>query len=223
LAKKILIIENEGLIAGLLSRALQQKGFTITTLEPSDALGRVRKRGTSLVLWEAPSTVPDAVATCKSLRDLTTAPIVALVDSPIEFENVDGVECVVKPLNFRDLLATVESTLKLQTSRTKRRPRVLRCGDLALDLRTHRLTKGKEQHHLTPKEYSLLAMFMRNQGQVLTHKAIMKKVWKTDYTKDLRTLHVHVSWLRKKIEDTPKQPMLLRTVRGVGYRFEGKP
>jgi DNA-binding response OmpR family regulator len=62
-------------------------------------------------------------------------------------------------------------------------------------------------------------MLMAHPGKVLTHEAIMKKVWETDYTEDLRTLHVHVSWLRKKIEDDPKQPVRLRTVRGVGYRF----
>ena len=81
MTKEILIIENEGLIAGLLRRALQQKGFTITSVDPEDAPRRIRRRGTSLVLWEAPNTSAESVRSCRFLRDLTTAPFVALVES----------------------------------------------------------------------------------------------------------------------------------------------
>ena len=223
MAKEILIIENEGLIAGLLSRTLVRKGYNIAVLEHSEALKRVRKRKASLVLLEAPTAASEAARTCQALRDLTTAPIIVLVEPSIELDPVEGVECLRKPLDFRQVLATVEDALRRQRKRTKRKPRVLRCGDLSLDLQTRRLTKGEHCHHLTPKEFLLLQMFMSHPGQVLTHKAIMKEVWSTDYLDDLRTLHVHISWLRKKIEDNSKQPALLRTLRGVGYRFEGKP
>jgi two-component system alkaline phosphatase synthesis response regulator PhoP len=101
--------------------------------------------------------------------------------------------------------------------------RFLRCGNLSLDLRTQCLTKGQQRYRLTPKEFLLLKMFMSKPGQVLSHKAIMKEVWYTDYLGDTRTLYVHVNWIRKKIEDMPGSPVSLRTVRGVGYRFEVKP
>lgn len=73
---------------------------------------------------------------------------------------------------------------------------------------------------LTPKECALLQAFMNNGGKVLTRKFLMKKVWDTDWMEDTRTLDVHVRWLREKIEDNPSKPVYLRTVRGVGYRFE---
>jgi len=223
MAKEILIIENEGLVAGLLSKTLLRKGYEITVLEHREALKRVRKRKANLVLLEAATATTEAAKTCRALRDLTSAPIIVLGDSPIDLDDVEGIECLTKPLDFRQVLSVVEDALRRQRKRTKRKPRVLRCGELTLDLPTRRLTNGEQRYRLTPKEFLLLQMFMSNPGQVLSHKAIMREVWSTDYLDDLRTLYVHVSWLRSKIEDEPKQPVLLRTVRGVGYRFEGKP
>ncbi len=218
MAKHILIVENEGLIAGLLSRSLSQKGYDLTVLEPEDALTRVRLRKTSVVLVDGPPTTDQTESICQSLRSLTSAPIVILAESPPDFE-MDGVACLTKPLDVREFLAAVEGAVTHRGRRASRARQVLRRGELILDLRTRRLIRGEQRFRLTPKEHALLAMFMRHPGQVLNHEAIMKEVWDTDYTDDLRTLHVHVSWLRKKIEDDPKQPERLRTVRGVGYRF----
>jgi DNA-binding response OmpR family regulator len=223
MAKEILIIENEGFIAGLLSKSLLRKGYDISILEHDDALKRARKHKASLVLLEAPASGAEASKTCRFLRDATAAPIIALTESPAHLEEIDGVECLTKPVVFRELLKTVENTLKRQRGPRKRRVHVLRCGNLALHLKNHSLIKGDDRYRLTPKEFSLLKLFMRNPGKVLTHKAIMKHVWNTDYLDDLRTLYVHVSWIRKKIEDAPEKPSYLRTVRGVGYRFETKP
>jgi DNA-binding response OmpR family regulator len=93
-------------------------------------------------------------------------------------------------------------------------------GDLALDPDRGTLQKGERAMQLRPKECALLALFMRNRGKVLRRPEIMQKVWDTDYLDDTRTLNVHVCWLRAKIEDDPHHPCYLRTVRGVGYRFD---
>jgi len=223
MAKEILIIENEGFIAGLLSKSLLRKGYSISILEHDDALRRARKHKASLVLLEAPASGAEASKTCRFLRDATAAPIIALTESTAQLEEMDGVECLTKPVVFRELLKTVENALKRQRGPRKRKVQVLRCGNLALHLKNHRLVKGDARYRLTPKEFLLLKLFMRHPGKVLTHKAIMKHVWNTDYLDDLRTLYVHVSWIRKKIEDAPQKPTYLRTVRGVGYRFETKP
>jgi two-component system alkaline phosphatase synthesis response regulator PhoP len=91
---------------------------------------------------------------------------------------------------------------------------------LIFDPVTRTLNKGQTRCRLRPKEAALLAFFIRNSGRVLSRQEIMKAVWDTDYVGDTRTLNVHVRWLRLKIEDDPGNPRLLRTVRGVGYRFE---
>lgn len=97
----------------------------------------------------------------------------------------------------------------------------LECADLALDLSTRYLTKGNGgPQRLTPKLCRLLATFIRNRGQVLTREFLMQEVWETKYYGDTRTLEVHVSWLRAKIEDDRASPRYLHTVRGVGYWFD---
>lgn len=99
-------------------------------------------------------------------------------------------------------------------------PKILRSGDLSLNLENCQLTKGNENRRLTPKECKLLEIFISNRGEVLTRKFLMKEVWETNFLEDTRTLDVHIRWLREKIEDDPSNPLYLRTVRGVGYRFE---
>lgn len=97
----------------------------------------------------------------------------------------------------------------------------LKCADFVLDLSTRRLMKDNgTPRHLTPKECRLLSTFIRHRGEVLSREFLMQEVWETDYYGDTRTLEVHVSWLRAKIEDDPSHPRYLHTVRGVGYWFE---
>jgi len=94
------------------------------------------------------------------------------------------------------------------------------CVDgLTLDPKKRQVTTRADSQKLTPKECHLLEVFMRNPGKVLTRKFLMKEVWETDYLGDTRTLDVHISWLRRKIEEDPYHPQYLRTVHGVGYRF----
>lgn len=109
---------------------------------------------------------------------------------------------------------------KKKTPRTTRRSGQLKARGISLDLEKRSVTTRGDTTHLTPKECALLATFMDNGGEVLTRKFLMKEVWETDWTEDTRTLDVHIRWLREKIEDDPSNPVHLRTVRGVGYRFE---
>ena len=223
MAGEILIIENAGFIAGLLGKTLIKKGYGISALEYDTGLQRARKQKAALVLLDAPTSAAEAVELCRVLRDTTPAPIIALTEGLTELEPIDGVQYMAKPVVVRELLKAVGDALSRQPSPRKLPVHVLRYGGLALDVKTHALTKGKRRYRLTPKEFLLLQVFMKTPGKVLSHKTLLKKVWKTAYLDDLRTLYVHVSWLRKKIEDDPQRPVCLRTVRGVGYRFEAKP
>ena len=98
--------------------------------------------------------------------------------------------------------------------------REIQAGDLTLDPDAGILRKGEREISLRPMENALLALFMRNRGRVLSRQEIMSRVWDTDYLDDTRTITVHVRWLRLKIEDDDSTPRYLRTVRGVGYRFD---
>lgn len=97
---------------------------------------------------------------------------------------------------------------------------LLRAGELTLDLQRRVVIRKGEEHRLTPRQARLLEAFMRNAGRVLTRAFLMQEVWDTDYLDDTRTLEVHIHWLRKVIEEDPKHPRYLTTVRKVGYRFK---
>jgi len=95
----------------------------------------------------------------------------------------------------------------------------LRIKDWTLDLDSRQVFTGNGPQKLTPQLCRLLEVFMCNPKKVLSRKFLMKEVWETDYLGDTRTLEVHICWLRKKIEEDPRSPRYLRTVRGIGYRF----
>ena len=96
---------------------------------------------------------------------------------------------------------------------------LLRVKDWILDLSRGQVVTGNGAQQLTPMLCRLLEVFMRNPDKVLDRKFLMREVWETDYLGDIRTLEVHICWLRKKIEQDPRYPRYLKTVRGVGYHF----
>ncbi len=110
-------------------------------------------------------------------------------------------------------------SMRTRLSNTQGAQQVFRAADLTLDLARRELKGCNGHNKLTPKECELLALFMSYPGRVLSRKLLMKEVWETDFLDDTRTLEVHICWLRKKIEEDPRKPQRLRTVRGVGYRF----
>lgn len=220
MAKEIVIIEDEGTIAGLLRRSLTQKGYAVVVMDCQQAWLDAQKRRPNLVLLDAPQDSIQARALSQHIRSAQNCPLIMLVDTSTPIETTEGIECLPKPVDFVALLAAAETSLKQVKPARMRSLRVLRRGGLVLDAKTHLLTNGERHYRLTPKEFLLLRLFMTRPGQVLTHKLILREVWNTEYDGDIRTLHVHVSWLRSKIEAIPHRPELLRTVRGVGYRFD---
>jgi len=93
-------------------------------------------------------------------------------------------------------------------------------ADVTLDPKDRVVRRNNLETHLTPKEARLLQLLMENAGSLVAREDIMKRVWDTEYTGDMRTIDVHVRWLRKKLEPDPSAPRYIRTVRGKGYRFE---
>ena len=99
----------------------------------------------------------------------------------------------------------------------------IRCSSLILDIENQEVHVNGIIHHLTPKECRLLATFIQHPNQTLSREFLMQEVWETDYVGDTRTVEVHVSWLRRKIEEDSSNPQYIQTVRGVGYLFVGDP
>jgi two-component system phosphate regulon response regulator PhoB len=126
-------------------------------------------------------------------------------------ENVPCDQRLVPPFTVRRLR---ESLIKLLETAG---PHVLEAGPVRLDLVSRTVIGPKGRHHLTPKQSSLLAAFMRRPNQVISRKDLMRVIWHTGYLGDTRTLDVHIRWIREKIEVDPLRPTLILTRRGVGY------
>jgi two-component system OmpR family response regulator len=173
----------------------------------------------------------DGLEVCRILRKENGVPILMLTAKGEEVDRVVGLELgaddyVVKPFGVRELMARVRAMLRRrqmlrqESANVQAGAALIKADSLEMD-ETRRivLLKGKALE-LTPKEFDLLAFLVKNTGQVFKREQLLDKVWSYNYAGDTRTVDVHISWLRQKIEDDPQHPQHLITLRGVGYKFE---
>lgn len=212
----VLFVERDVTTADLLVPGLERKGYLVRVARTKrQAMGRIRTQRPDIVVMDVASFGGSGYNVSDAVRSrLDRVPTVLLVKKGHASAGRSAEAFMTPPFTSRKLLYRVKKLAETLSSRE------IRAGDLALDPDSNTLRKGKVSSHLRPKEAVLLGLFMRNPGRVLSRKEIMKKVWETDYLGDTRTLSVHVRWLRLKIEENPSAPILLRTVRAVGYRFE---
>jgi two-component system response regulator RegX3 len=220
---KILLVEDEPSISEPLVEYLVREGFS------ADAAGTIEQAKASLR-----QEVPDAILLdvmlpdgdgrdlCREIRQTSDVPILILTARGEEVDRIVGLELgaddyVVKPFSAPELTARIRAVLRRGPLRRKAGP--IEIGDLRLDPASRTLTKGDEPVQLSAREFDLLHMLMSNPGEVLRREQIMDEVWDPHWFGSTKTLDVHVSWLRKKIEDDPANPRLLKTIRGVGFRF----
>jgi DNA-binding response OmpR family regulator len=214
---QILFVEQDGSPAGSFSQRLLEKGYAVTVVHSAkEASSELRSGRHDVLILDAAPPDLDSRKTYQALSKQIQGVSVILITAGDE--EIDGTMQIdfhlSRPFTIRKLTNRIK---KLAERRLKE---ILWMGDLSLDLRKRIVTKGSREHKLTPKQAKLLEVFVCNSGEVLTRKTLMKEVWNTDYLGDTRTLDVHVRWLREKIENDPSSPVYLRTVRGVGYRFE---
>jgi DNA-binding response OmpR family regulator len=126
----------------------------------------------------------------------------------------------VKPFSYKELEAHVRAMLRrVQLDQGTQAPNRIVSGDIELNIESHTVTKNGEVLIMRQKEFEILTLLMSNMNKVVTREQLFDDIWGTDWLGDTRTLDVHMSWLRSKIEDDPSHPIYLLTVRGVGYRF----
>jgi DNA-binding response OmpR family regulator len=216
MAIKVLFVEKEVTTADLLVPSLERKGYKVHMAHTRrQALSRCRSSRPEILVVDVASFGPVGYDMVDAVQSrLGEVPTILLLEEGHAVAGDQAEAFMTPPFTSRKLLYRLRKVAETFPSRA------IEAGALILDPVTHTLHRGRARYRLRPKESALLALFMRNPGRVLPRKEIMKAVWDTDYVGDTRTLNVHVRWLRLKIEDDPSEPRLLRTVRGVGYRFE---
>jgi two-component system response regulator RegX3 len=162
------------------------------------------------------------------IRAESDVPIIMITARDSEADKVTGLELgaddyVTKPFSMRELLARVRANLRRRDmppgAAIHLGDEVLAGGPVTLDVGRHEVTVYGEPVQLRPREFELLAAFLRNRGLLMTRDRLITEVWGMDYFGDTKTLDVHIKRVRKKIEPDPRSPRFLVTVRGLGYKF----
>ncbi len=220
--QSVLVVDDEPQILRALQTNLRGAGYEVQTAATvAEALAAAAMRPPDAVILDL--VLPDGSGTdvCRELRTWSTVPIVVLSAVGDEQEKVAALDAgaddyVTKPFGMEELLARLRAALRRSPGAGEP---VLQVGELVLDLEKHAVFRNGTPLSLTPNEYDLLALLMRNEGKLLTHQAILREVWGRGYGDESHYLHVYVSQLRRKIEPDPTRPRYLLTEPGAGYRL----
>lgn len=196
---------------------LRKKGYTVETVSTgNEALARLKELNPDLVVLNAASLRTSGKLICRSVREHDeNLPIVVIVDParPVKGENCANVVLTL-PFTVRKLINRIAPLMPGRSEQS------VQAGPIQLYLERKRVLCDGREAHLTPRLAKLLKILMEHPGEVLMREQLFSDVWKTAYTGDTRTLDVHISWLRQAIEEDPREPRFLKTIRGVGYRLD---
>lgn len=232
--EKILVIEDELSISTLLKFNLEKAGFSvITALDGAEGFELAKQEYPDLILLDLMLPGMDGMEICKSLRlEKNHTPILMLTAKDEELDKILGLELgaddyLTKPFSPREVVARVRAILR-RTKQSAANPQdaaeeqMLESGPLRIFPEKYEAIFMDKKLELTPKEFELLLYLARNRGRVMTRDQLLNAVWNYDYVGDSRIVDVHISHLREKIEQDTKQPKYIKTVRGLGYKFEAE-
>lgn len=222
----ILIIDDEVQIRKLLEITLESNDYhQLQAGTAKEGLALAATHPPDIILLDLGLPDMNGQIVLKKLREWYTNPVIILSVQSSEEDIVAALDngandYLVKPFRTGELLARIRSALR-GNEREALTP-ILTFGDIQLDQSAHTVKLKGESLKLTATEYTLLALFLRNEGKVLTHQYLLREVWGPGYIDQSQYLRVFVAQLRKKIEDDPNRPEYIITESGVGYRFMGK-
>jgi len=228
LHQKVLVVDDEPHIVELVRYNLEREGFQVTVAyDGQEALQRARTDRPDLIVLDLMLPYVDGLEVCRTLRRESTVPILVLTAKDGELDRVLGLETgaddyVTKPFSPRELVARVRAILRRarpESAVGAAQPRLV-AGDLVLDPNTREVFLAGRPVELTTKEFDLLRLLMAHPNRVFTRDALLEHVWGYDYFGGTRTVDMHISRLRDKIEDDPASPTYIVTVRRVGYKFK---
>lgn len=222
---RALVIEDEPKTAAYLRQGLSENGFLVEVCsDGEDGLHQAVTTENDLIILDVMLPKRDGWSVLSGLRQAgKQTPVLFLTARDHVQERVKGLELgaddyLVKPFDFSELLARVRTILRRGPAR---QPEVLQVADLQLNLPRRRAVRGGVRLDLTTKEFALLELLVRHQGQVLSRTIIAEQVWDVNFDSDFNVLEVAIRRLRAKVDD-PFSKKLIHTVRGVGYVLEDR-
>ena len=225
---RVLVVDDEQTVTEVVERYLRREGYDVAlAADGAEALQIAQEWAPDLVVLDLMLPEMDGLEVCRELRRETQVPIIMLTARGEETDRVVGLELgaddyMVKPFSPRELVARVKSVLRRASSGPAQAPGgTLRFDDLTINPQTRAVTVGGKEANLTAKEFDLLLFLATHPGQVFTRAQLMDQVWDYTYAADYSTVTVHIRRLREKIEVDPMRSRHIKTVWGVGYKFEG--
>lgn len=226
---RILVVDDEEKIRSLLRKYAEFEGYSVDEAENGmDALEKFRKESYDLVIMDIMMPVLDGLSACREIRKVSEVPIILLSARGEEYDRIGGFQLgvddyVVKPFSPRELMLRVDAILKRTKGQTRSEEEsgheIWSAEGLCVNFTSRIVTVDGVRVDLSPKEYDLLSYLIRNRGIALTREKLICEVWGYDFYGDDRTLDTHIKLLRHSLG---KYSKFITTLRGVGYRFDGK-
>jgi len=232
MSQKILVVDDEQSIVTLLKYNLETAGYIVeVAYDGEEALKKVETEQPELIVLDVMLPKKDGIEVCKTIRsDKNLVPILMLTAKDDEFDRVLGLELgaddyMTKPFSPREVVARVKAILRRsqfvnEIEKEDVDDEDIIIGSIRIRPEFFEVYKEDELLELTPKEFELLLYLMERQGRVITREHMLNSVWNYEFAGDSRIVDVHISHLRDKLEENPKQPKLIKTVRGLGYKLE---
>jgi two-component system, OmpR family, response regulator RegX3 len=223
----VLVVEDEESFIDALTIGLDREGFDVTIARDGQAaLASFSKGHFDVVLLDLMLPKVSGLDVCRSIRATSSVPIIVVsakgeeVDMVLMLE-IGADDYVTKPYRLRELVARIRAVLRRRGAHEQfEADELISLGNVRMDIDARRCYVDGEEIKLRKKEFALLRLLLENPGRVLTREVLIDRVWGNDYVGDTKTLDVHIKRLRTLIEDDPKNPSHITTVRGVGYRYE---
>ena len=227
---KILIVDDEEALVRLITHNLKKEGFeTFAAYDGDEAWHLIETIKPDLIVLDLMLPGKDGLEICRELRrEKIMTPIIMVTARDDEIDRVLGLEMgaddyVTKPFSVRELAARVKAVLRRRQTGMDKEPRDsgITVGSFIIKPEEYQIYHQGRRLDLTLKEYQLLALLIKNRGRVLEREYLLEAIWDSPDSVSTRVLDVYISKLRDKIEPDPDNPQVIKTVRGVGYKFEG--
>lgn len=224
---KILIADDNEQITSILANYAQKEGFeTIIALDGEDALAKFNKYNTEIqmILLDVMMPKKDGFEVCREIRKTSMLPIIMVTARGEDFEKIMGLDIgaddyIVKPFSAAEVMARIRATLR-RMQIEKQAKNSFAIDNLTIDLDEYSVTVEGQKINLTKKEVELLWTLAKNKNKVFTRENLLDSIWGYDYFGDSRTVDSHIKRLRAKLEQVPHEKWEVKTIWGVGYRFE---
>lgn len=225
--EKVLIVDDDNEIRNVVSIYLKNEGYEVLQAENGyKALEIIKAESIDLVLLDIMMPKINGIEVCNEIRKNYIMPIIFLSAKDAEIDKILGLssgaeDYITKPFSTVELIARVKSQLRRykRYNQTDKNEKIIEIGNLKINSDTRQVFVGNREVSLTSKEFDILELLVRNKGIIMSIPRIYETVWKEEFFKSDNTVMVHITNIRQKIEEDPKNPIYIKTVWGVGYKI----